>query len=393
MNPLSSAERREIDRHFRNRGSERRDQQNRTGDQIITAAKDLIRASRLGGITLVLGSGISVSRGLPDWNSLAQDLWRVAFGRRRSPWQTTTEGKSPLEVAQFLPIVFELAQEKLGKEKFLKALRINLYRNARPPSEDRRFSESHETLAVLARLVVQEFRRKGNRRIERIITLNADNLLEQAVFALVPRDFHGVKMPVLRPVPSPSWLAGRSARWPSIPVYHIHGYVPSEELPRDDSDYMLVFTDAQYWSTSATALAFANRVMLSALSESQCVFIGLSMTDINLLRWLALRTLEWNRDLEEAQRLSKQVVAEEMAVALRALRIRQWFSQHFWIRPRSDDPTGFLSKFLALRGIHSVELKNWTGPHFQRLMQECFHQEIPDKCRTASSEILGNNCP
>jgi hypothetical protein len=136
MNPLNSAERREIDRHFRrNRGSERRDQQNRTGDQISTAimkkyrgalgvpAKDLIRASRLGGITLVLGSGISVSRGLPDWNSLAQDLWRVAFGRRRSPWQTTTEGKSPLEVAQFLPIVFELAQEKLGKEKFLKAQR------------------------------------------------------------------------------------------------------------------------------------------------------------------------------------------------------------------------------------------------------------------------------
>jgi hypothetical protein len=62
MNPLNSAQRREIDRHARrNRGSERRDQQNRTGNQIITAimekyrgalgvsAKDLIRASRLGG--------------------------------------------------------------------------------------------------------------------------------------------------------------------------------------------------------------------------------------------------------------------------------------------------------------------------------------------------------
>jgi len=147
-------------------------------------ARDLICASQRGGITLVLGAGISVSRGLPNWNSLAQDLWREAFGRRRSPWQTTSEAKSPLEVPQFLPIVFELAYKKLGKEQFLKALRTKLYRNAQ--RWNRRFSESHETLAVLARLVVQEFKRGRDRRIERIVTLNADDLLEQAVSALSP---------------------------------------------------------------------------------------------------------------------------------------------------------------------------------------------------------------
>src|SRR5215468_3452489 len=59
---------------------------------------------------------------------------------------------------------------------------------------------------------------------------------------------------------------------------------------------MPVFTDSQYWSTSATTTSFANRVMASALSEGQCVFIGLSMTDINLLRWLALRNLDRDRD-------------------------------------------------------------------------------------------------
>ena len=234
--------------------------------------------------------------------------------------------------------------------------------------------KSNETLAVLARLVVQEFKRQGNRRIERIVTLNADDLLEQAMSALVPLDYHAVIRPVARPTSS---AFGRRGRWPSIPIYHIHGYLP---LEGDYSDYMLVFTDSQYWSTSATALAFANRVMLSALSESRCIFIGLSMTDINLLRWLALRTLEWNRDVEEEERLASDprlaagnhYTAGVVRARYRAGHYRQVFSQHFWIRPTSSDPTGFLSEFLALRGIHCVEATDWTGPHFQRLMRKCF---------------------
>lgn len=340
----------------------------------VVDPEELIRVSQLGGITLVLGSGISVSSGLPNWNSLAQDMWRAAYGRRRSPWHRAPKGLSPRDVPQFLPIVFELARNELGEQQFLKALSTNLYRNARLPTTDRGFLESDETLAVLARLVVQEFKRQGNRRIERIVTLNADDLLEQAVSALVPGDCYDVIRSVARPTSSGFRRRG------SIPIYHIHGYLPSEG---DYSGYMLVFTDSQYWSTSATALAFANRVMLSSLSESRCIFIGLSVVDINLLRWLALRTLEWNRDVEEEERLVSDLrlaagthyTAAAVRAKYRAGRYRQVFSQHFWIRPASSDPTRFLSEFLALRGIHSVELTDWAGSHFQGLMQKCFPPE------------------
>jgi SIR2-like domain len=341
------------------------------------AENALHRASQRGGITLILGSGISVSRKLPDWNSLAKDLWREAFGGRRSPWQAK-RGKRPLEVPQFLPIVFELVQEKLGEEQFLESLRKNLYRNARPPIKDRRFSKSHQTLAVLARLVVQEFKRGRNSRIERIVTLNADDMLEQAVAALVPPKIGQPETFVISIRDRPSRLTsdivwdgwGGWRPWRSISIYHIHGFLPSDRRYAE-SDYMLVFTDAQYWSTSATAFAFANHVMLSALSESQCVFIGLSMTDVNLLRWLAFRTLEFERDVKEAQLLNLQENVADDA-QLRVFSIEGYFSQHFWIRPRSDDPTGFLSEFLEKRGITPVDLKNWTGPHFQRLIQKCF---------------------
>jgi NAD-dependent SIR2 family protein deacetylase len=353
---------------------------------------DLIHASSRGGITLVLGAGISVARGLPNWNSLAQDLWRQAFGRRKSPWETAGEAKSPREVPQFLPIVFELAYEKLGPERFLSALRTKLYQKARFPIKDRKFSTSHESLAVLARLIVQEFRRGRERRIDSIITLNADDLFEQAAFALVGGASWKLGEEVVRVVARPTHSALRGDRFRPIPVYHIHGFLPSNIASNygarsgrsgmtfaDAFDHMLVFTDAQYWSTSATALAFANRVMLSALSETRCLFIGLSMTDINLLRWLALRTLERDRDVSEVQRLGRTGRRTGIQVEI----VKRMFNRHFWIRPASDDPTGFLSEFLAVRGIHSVELSNWTGVEFQRLIQKCF----PKRANTIRSKM------
>jgi hypothetical protein len=338
-------------------------------------------------MTLVLGAGISVARGLPNWNSLAQDLWCTAFGRRRSPWDTAAEAKSPREVPQFLPIVFELAYEKLGAERFMKVLRAKLYQNARFPIKDRKFSKSHETLAVLARLIVQEFQRRRDRRVDSIVTLNADDLLEQAAFALVGGVSWKLGEEVVRVVARPTHSALRGDGFQPIRVYHIHGFLPSNIASNyglrhgmagmtfaNAFNHMLVFTDAQYWSTSATALAFANRVMLSALSESRCVFIGLSMTDINLLRWLALRTLDRDRDMSEVRRLGQRGAQIQSMTRM--------FNRHFWIRPPSDDPTGFLSEFLAARGIRSVEIKNWTGVEFQRLIQKCFPKRakrIPKK--------------
>ena len=137
----------------------------------------------------------------------------------------------------------------------------------------------------------------------------------------------------------------------AIPIYHIHGFLPSGLLRMNSEsehyEHMMVFTDSQYWSTSTSGFSFANRVMATALLEGRCVFIGLSMTDINLLRWLALRSLERDRDFSET-------VRHETRIFVKPARVKQiidpHFHRHFWIRPRSDDPTGFLSKFLSLSG-------------------------------------------
>lgn len=321
----------------------------------------LIERTQRGGITLVVGAGVSVPRNVPNWENLAKTMWKTAFGEKQSPWEGGET--SPKALPQFLPIVFELVYRKLGEEAFAEALRKNLYtKTVRYPRDDEKFESSSESLAVLGRLLIQEFEREQGRRIDAVITLNADELLEQAVITLVNRKakgkypghpFHVIGMSTHRDL-------GRQKKR-RIPIYHVHGFIP-QRPGFFDFKYMLVFTDHQYWSTSASALTFANRIVSWALSESCCVFVGLSMTDINLIRWLALRALEFERDVTEA------VESHDDAVG----NILHTFSRHFWIRPRSADPTGFLSWFMRLRGIESVGIGEWKGNTFQKLIEECF---------------------
>ena len=323
--------------------------------------KALIERTQRGGITLVVGAGVSVPRNVPNWENLAKAMWKTAFGEKQSPWEAGET--SPKGLPQFLPIVFELVYRKLGEEAFAKALRKNLYsKDVRLPKDDEKFESSSESLAVLGRLLVQEYEREQGRRIDAVITLNADELLEQAAMTLVSRKakeshprypFHVIGM-------STHVDLGRQKKR-RIPIYHVHGFIPRGP-GIVDFNYMLVFTDHQYWATSATALTFANRVMSWALNESCCVFVGLSMTDINLIRWLALRALEFERDVTEA-------VESRL---YRVENILRTFSRHYWIRPRSTDPTGFLSWFMRLRGIESVEIGEWKGKTFQNLIEKCF---------------------
>ena len=81
-----------------------------------------------------------------------------------------------------------------------------------------------------------------------------------------------------------------------MPIYHIHGYLPRVRKSGRDAPDTLVFTDRQYWDSVASPASFANRVMANALHDSHCVFVGLSMTDVNLMRWLGTHASEVRND-------------------------------------------------------------------------------------------------
>lgn len=331
----------------------------------------LIETTKNGGITLVLGAGVSRAVGVPSWEDLAKKMWEVAFPEKESPWDAP-EDKSPRSLPQFLPIVFEMTLQELKEEKFIEALQDCLYENVKYLISGNSH-RSKSTLEVIARLILQEHGARGRRRLVRVITFNVDSLLEQAVFRL--KGAYG------KQASEGFARAGRQRRWARgdepIPIYHLHGFIPRKGRQGKhrawvkNYDHMLVFTDSQYWNSGSKMLSFANHIMGYTLHDSHCVFVGLSMTDINLLRWLALRRNELMAEAEEISekhpdKRKLQHPNKEPPLYLMGLK------RHFWIRPKSDDPTGFLTKFLETRGVRSVEIRSWKGTSFENLISKCF---------------------
>jgi SIR2-like domain len=312
--------------------------------------------------TLVVGAGISLPYGIPTWAELTRRVWVASFPDRPSPW-VGEDGPVP---RQFFPIVFELAKERLGERRFGDVLRTCLYGEARTPSD-----EAATTLDVLARLLAGQVGAAG-RRIVRVVTFNADNLLELAVARVwraagrPGRDAVG-SSPV-RLIARPSQQPAAFVRGP-IPVYHLHGFVPSTAGAPYSRNYehTLVFTDSQYWATTNSLLSLPNTIMGAALHDSTCVFVGLSMTDANILRWLALRSIEFATELEQRTARGR---ADLRRGVLRE--VQSNLRRHFWIRPAADDPSGLLSEFLAARGVSSVEIDDWSGRQLGELLEGCF---------------------
>lgn len=305
-----------------------------------------------GGVTLVIGAGASLPHGVPGWKSLVRRLWEEATPESPLPED------SPLEA---LPTVaLERIAARLGPEAFIERLRAHLYAGCTRPKREALLS-GDDTLSVIARALVQEQARGPARRIQRVISFNADDLLERACARLSPRK------PILRAVTRASHHPERGLGQQPIPCYHLHGYLPAPgsapwHLASPDA---LVFTEAQYWRSVATPLSFANRVMAFALHDTRCLFIGLSMTDLNVLRWLAARADEI--EIDKRNQFSPRDPSPSRVDGA----VRRALERHFWIHAPQDDPGGHLADHLETRGVRSVVLENgWQSDDLSRLFRQ-----------------------
>jgi hypothetical protein len=258
-------------------------------------------------------------------------------------------------------MAIELLRRRIGDDAaFVRELRAALYP---APGRSR---DPADTLGVLARILVAD-QAAERRRVLRVITFNADDHLETEG----NRGHNARRDPVLWPIAResghPRMSRGANGK-PPIPVYHLHGFLPRDGAVRTwrDAPDTLVFSDDEYWATVASPLTFANRVMAQALHDSSCIFIGLSMNDVNLIRWLGTRYNAICEDVHAQRAVSGETDADEARGRARAALLR-----HFWIRKDDADPHGLVTDLLLERGVRSVPLENWGAP-FAALLSTCF---------------------
>lgn len=232
----------------------------------IDALWEISKAYKDKRLTIALGAGVSMGCGLPSWPKLVKDLHtevcRLNFNSGNGAYGSfdSPKGWGGLQIAQNkitaetlntlpLPIQSRFCKNKLGKT-YTKVLQNTLFSNG--------FAVS-ETINAITKL----------KKLKAICTYNYDDLIE---ISGKNKQFVSVSGPQTTPKSK-------------IPVYHVHGLLPSNLTKHPKGD--IIFSEDEYHDLYLNFGHWSNLTQLSIFIESEIVlFIGLSFDDPNLRRLL-----------------------------------------------------------------------------------------------------------
>ena len=328
--------------------------------------------------TLCVGAGIS--RGIiPTWNELTRRVVNVAFSSNytlsefdkvvsQTGWgldgwiqaaanQHKQNGGKPEKFHDLLEnSLYDDLREKARSEGLEKDIVVAL-NDPRNISKENvfltcDFFERHysgTSLLSIAKSLIK-LENQPEKLPNSIITFNADTLLH-TIIELFQRKGHYQGQP---PHSHPKYwyktimrsMGGVPRR--KVPIFHCHGAIkPKTNIKgphRYDSRDKLIFLEQEYLKVATSASAWPETVFMFNAQTNRMVFIGLSMADPNLRRWMATANQIHRSDLE--------VVAKTIEVT----------PKHIWITTKSSDKRIDDIKQVALQhlGIRPAWIDKWS---------------------------------
>lgn len=279
--------------------------------------------------TLCIGAG--VSRGIvPTWEELTRRLVNESFGLTLSEAEfrkLVTESAWSLDSwiqacanhyqlnGQTLDEFFSLIERHLYSDLRLRsrkigieALLVRVLDRPRKASRDevmqvcKFFETEYPDSSLLAVVRVLLRAASHNRLPDAVITFNADTLLHTLLDLFQSREHYLGPPPhshpkflfktVLRPLDSAN---------EKLPIYHCHGAIKPKARaaasePRDSRD-RLVFLESEYIRVATVASSWAETLFMFHAQTTAMLFLGFSMSDPNMRRWLALSNASALHDL------------------------------------------------------------------------------------------------
>ncbi len=337
----------------------------------MSARERLVQQYKKDGLVLFLGAGISCGSKIPSWPKLAN---KVLLKSSISQEELGTIKKAlPSFIAQF-----ELARQILGSDKNLvEVIYEALYQAAScrsllkaipPKYEDqigwsgwenvRAALEVNKTLRAVGELLINEHggQPKRNPQIHAVLTVNADNLLE--LFCEARTAGRRIVTMVDR--------ASVGDHPDQTPVYHLHGTldarrenlfrpcptsVPSSEVQEVTDELLpdLVFCESEYYETIANPSSYVNHTPQSILRRLNALFIGTSLDDLNMRRWLydsfQERVRHRTRYLREFY--GRHYPDAEYEARLESIR-------HYWLRPEVEYDEAGIAWAVPKKHLESV---------------------------------------
>jgi hypothetical protein len=317
-------------------------------DKLLNAKERLLEQYRRDGLVLFLGAGVSRGSEIPNWVRLSE----LMFENTDLPVNILDPNR---RVEQLL-YRFDQVYERLNgdQRQFLIKLYECLYRDfdsklseclrsipltRKEQLEWGRWHECREALAANKALAaVGELlvigdgpQSRRNPQIHAVLTTNADNLLE--LYCEAQARGHRLVTQVDR--------ASVGDHPNAIPVCHLHGTLdirgenflkPFARSWTKDLLPEVVFRREEYDKTIADHSSFVNHTPLSYLQRLNVLFIGTSLDDDNICRWLResyeQRVKHRTKYLREYYRDQYQAAPSEA----------EWESvRHFWLCKKPEN--------------------------------------------------------
>lgn len=240
--------------------------------EIIKELKQNYKKEKL---VLVLGAGVSMSFGLPTWDTLLQKLMMTTLEKEKNTSSILSKlfakifNPSPLIAGRYLQKYFEKNNASFENE-----VRKILYQEI-----------DRKTPSDLMDEIVRYCIAPGKSpNLNSIITYNFDDILEYNIqkssLDLPYKTIYGKGIDV---------DAGE------LPIYHVHGYLPEKGKLTDANQ--ITFGESVYHKQYTDIYSWNNIVQINKFREFNCLFIGTSLTDPNTRRLL---------DIANQQRTTKK---------------------------------------------------------------------------------------
>jgi hypothetical protein len=285
-------------------------------------------AEHKGDITMFVGAGVSTESELPSWEELVRALLTdadVAKGlsdEDRELWIRGTIAQGPLAAAA---IARAHHDDELA---FRRALRTALY-GGRPPGD--------YLPGALAGQIAWLKHRLGARL--HLVTANYDGLLEMALSE--------------EGLPAVAYVQNRGEPVDKAAVWHLHGRLMRNAA---DTEWVrvgrLVLTEGDYADSARSK--WPEEFVAQRLEGSLCVFVGLSMTDPNFIRWLYRYSNSDCKHLAVFVRQASVVPNEAVRAGLEQSAAARW--ERAGVQPIWTNYFGEVAQF-----VHEIGLRTSDG--------------------------------
>ena len=268
-------------------------------------AREIANLARKEALVLFVGAGINGDAGW-QWPGLLKELLTRGLQCSVEP-APSRDALTKLQEAIAKEHDFyaqaSIASVLLGPHRFLPILRSVVYSRLKRSCDLSRLEDLCRAAASKRTTPVDDFGSKGDvaafgylsslarlctrPEIVAVVTYNYDTLLEYAVECLIrapdcPPEMKRKPVPIARQIDR----RREQSRKDRLDIYHVHGCLPPPGSLTHLADYPVVISQQDYARTMQDPYQWEDSSQLHFLRNFPCLFLGLSMSDWNMLRLL-----------------------------------------------------------------------------------------------------------